>query len=119
MLKSEVAQLLAKAALIDNRKVDAATVEAWHEVIGHVDYNVALLALTLHRRTSSEYLMPAHIISNLRKARDQIAIESSRQRALDPPKPAPRTKMPEWFRDAIANFGKSPALETKEGDARA
>jgi hypothetical protein len=113
MLKSEVAQLLAKAALIDNRKIDAATVEAWHEVIGHVDYDVALLALTIHRRTSSEYLMPAHIIANLRKARDQQSVEANRKRALDPPKPAARTKVPEWFRDAIANFGKSPALQTK------
>ena len=115
MQKSEVAQLLAKAALIDNRRIDAATVEAWHEVIGHVPYDVALTALTIHRRTSSEYLMPAHIIANLRKARDQQAVEANRMRALDPPKPSPRTKMPEWFREAIANFGKTPALESREG----
>ncbi|QWY79703.1 hypothetical protein PP637_gp75 [Arthrobacter phage Persistence] len=118
MLKSEVAQLLAKAALIDNRKIDAATVEAWHEVIGHVDYDVAMAALTIHRRASSEYLMPAHIIANLRKARDMRAVEASRQRALDPPKPQPRTKMPEWFREALANFGKSPALDARDSDSK-
>lgn len=111
MLKSETAQLLGKAALIDNRKVDAATVEAWHEVIGHIDYGTALAALTIHRGTSADYLMPAHITANLGKARNQRAIAESRNRALDPPRPSPRTKMPEWFRDAIANFGKTPESE--------
>jgi len=116
MEKSETAKILAKAALIDNRRIDRETVEAWHEVIGHIPYDVAMTALTIHRRTSSEYLMPAHIIANLRKARDQQSVEANRRRALDPPKPSPRTKMPEWFREAIANFGKSPALEAREGD---
>ncbi|MBT8161030.1 MULTISPECIES: hypothetical protein [Arthrobacter] len=108
MEKSETAKILAKAALIDNRKIDRETVEAWHEVIGHVPYDIAMAALTIHRRTSSDYLVPAHIISNLRKARELHALEVNRLRALDPPKPAPRTKMPEWFRDAIASFGKIP-----------
>lgn len=111
MLKSETAQLLGKAALIDNRTVDAATVEAWHEVIGHIDYDVALAALTIHRRTSSDYLVPAHITANLRKAREQRALETSRMRALDPPKPQPRTKMPAWFREALASFGKEPGQQ--------
>jgi hypothetical protein len=114
VLKSETAQLLGKAALIDNRKVDAATVEAWHEIIGHIDYRTALTSLTIHRASSAEYLQPAHIIANLRKARDQRAIEASRNRALDPPRPSPRTKMPEWFREALANFGKTPEQRTNE-----
>lgn len=109
MEKSETAKILAKAALIDNRKIDRETVEAWHEVIGHVEFNIAMAALTIHRRTSPDYLMPSHIIQNLRKAREQWAVEGSRQRALDPPKPQPRTKMPAWFREAVANFGKEPS----------
>lgn len=111
MERSEVAKILAKAALIDNRKIDRETIEAWHEVLGHVEYDVAMAALTIHRRTSSEYLMPAHITANLRKAREARAVEASRLRALDPPKPQPRTKMPEWFREAIANFGKEKPNE--------
>jgi hypothetical protein len=82
MLKSEVAQLLAKAALIDNRKIDAATVETWHELIGHVDYDTAMAALTIHRRTSSEYLLPSHIIANLRKAREKQTIAEAKARAI-------------------------------------
>lgn len=108
MQESETAKILAKAALIDNRHIDRETVKAWHEVIGHIDFDVALAALTIHRRTSTEYLMPAHIIANLRRARDERAIEANRLRALDPPRPQPRTKMPDWFRDKLASFGKLP-----------
>lgn len=113
MEKSETAKILAKAALIDNRRIDRETVEAWHEVIGHVDYDVAMAALTIHRRTSSEYLLPAHIIANLRKAREQRTLDANRMRALDPPKPQPRTKMPEWFREALASFGKLPESKSE------
>ena len=119
MLKSETAQLLGKAALIDNRKVDAATVEAWHEIIGHIDYQTALAALTIHRANSAEYLQPAHIIANISKARNQRALEASRNRALDPPRPSPRTKMPEWFREALANFGKTPDERNQEAARKA
>lgn len=108
MLKSETAQLLGKAALIDNRKVDSATVEAWHEIIGHIDYPVALIALTIHRRTSADYLQPAHIVANLKRARDERATETNRTRALNPPRPQPASKMPEWFRDKLASFAKMP-----------
>lgn len=117
MLKSETAQLLGKAALIDNRKVDAATVEAWHEIIGHIDYQTAMAALTIHRGSSPDYLQPAHIIAKLAKARNQRALEAGRSRALDPPRPSPRTKMPEWFREALANFGKTPEERTKPHEA--
>lgn len=108
MQESETAKILAKAALIDNRHIDRETVKAWHEIIGGIDFDVALAALTIHRRTSTEYLMPAHIIANLRRARDERAIEANRLRALDPPRPQPRTKMPDWFRDKLASFGKLP-----------
>ncbi len=106
MQRSETAKLLAKAALIDNRHIDRETVEAWHEVIGHIELEVALAALTIHRQSSTDYLMPAHIIANLRKARDAQEIEANRRRALEPPRPMTRSGMPSWFRDAIANFGK-------------
>lgn len=108
MQESETAKILAKAALIDNRHIDRETIAAWHEIIGHLDFMTALGSLTIHRRTSSEYLMPAHIIGNVRRARDELAVETNRRRALDPPRPQPRTKMPDWFRDKLASFGKVP-----------
>lgn len=108
MTPAETAKLLSKAALIDSRHIDRETVTAWHEIIGHLDYNDAMTALNIHRRMSIEYLMPAHIINNIKRAREERATQENRQRALNPPPPQPRTKMPEWFRDKVASFGKMP-----------
>lgn len=57
----ETGAVLAKAAAIDNRDVGEATVLAWHETLDDIDYRSALRAVTIHRRTSDEYLMPIHI----------------------------------------------------------
>lgn len=69
MTRSQTARLLAKAQLIDNRTVDEMTVEAWHEIVGHLDYDDAMEALTEHRRTSTLYLQPAHIIEGVKRLR--------------------------------------------------
>ena len=108
MQESETAKILAKAALIDNRHIDRETVKAWHEIIGHLEFDVALEALTIHRRNSTEYLMPAHIIAGLGRVKEQRAIAANKNRALNPPMPQPRTKMPDWFRERITSFGKLP-----------
>lgn len=70
MKKSETAALLALAAIVDNRTVIPATkdqpsptVELWHAVIGDLGFQDAVAALHEHRRTSTEYLMPAHIVA--------------------------------------------------------
>lgn len=109
MLKSETAQLLAKAALIDNRTIDTQTVEAWHETIGDLHYPEALTALTIHRRESTDYLQPAHIRTNIRKARETIATEHNRARALEATPNTTRGKPPAWFREFLNNLGKEPA----------
>lgn len=72
MQRSQTARLLAKAQLIDNRTVDELTIEAWHEVMADVDYDDAMEALSVHRRTSTDWVMPAHIVTGvkaIRKAR--------------------------------------------------
>ena len=103
---SETAKILAKAQLIDNRHVDRETIQAWHEIIGHHDYQDAMTALTIHRQESTEYLTPAHINQNIRRAREIRATEQNRQRALTAAPPAPRNPPPAWFREAINNLGK-------------
>lgn len=75
MLKSETAKLLAKAALVDNRNIDRLTIEAWHEIVGHLDYHDAIEALTRHRATSTDYLVPAHIVQGVQ------AIQAERRAA--------------------------------------
>lgn len=69
MQRSQTALLLAKAQLVDNRTVDEYVIEAWHEIVAPLDYDDAMAALTEHRRTSTEYLTPAHIVAGVRAIR--------------------------------------------------
>ncbi len=57
----ETGTLLAKTAAYDNRTIGQGNVLAWHEALGDLHLNDCLQAVTLHHRSSAEYLMPVHI----------------------------------------------------------
>lgn len=78
----ETKQLLAKAALVDNRTASQAVIMAWQETLADLPYEDALAALTLHRRESTEWLTPAHITGNIRRVRDARRIAEARQRQI-------------------------------------
>lgn len=84
MNKTETAKLLTIASMIDNRTVAPETVEAWHDVLGHLPYGLAKEAMSLHRRESTDYLMPAHITKNLPrvKLKLQTDIRAAKARGL-------------------------------------
>jgi hypothetical protein len=63
MSNVETGKILAFAATFDNRKVDELTIEAWRIVIGHLKFEDAMQAVALHRRESSAYLEPAHVVT--------------------------------------------------------
>lgn len=80
----ETGRVLAKAAAIDNRDVGEMAVLAWHEALEDIDYMPALRAVTEHRRTSDEYLLPIHIrriVSEQRKADDETDRRTSQSLA--------------------------------------
>jgi len=58
----ETAQVLAKVKLGDNREVTQLVIEEWHHTIGHLPYEETIEAVRVHRRDSTEYLMPAHLV---------------------------------------------------------
>lgn len=66
-------QLLIRASAIDNRVVSGpageAAVTMWHELLGHMDFLQLRDALDEHRRASTEYVTPAHLVAiiNARK----------------------------------------------------
>lgn len=62
MNKAEVAKLLVVASMVDSRIVAPETVEAWHDILGDLDYETAREGMNLFRRESDAYLMPSHII---------------------------------------------------------
>lgn len=120
MTHTEVAKVLAFAATFDNRKVDDFTIESWRLVIGHLRYDDAMQAIALHRRESSAYLEPAHVIACARRvatARHEANIrairegsEAERQRA---PKPANFDSMVKAWRDPVA-FAKEVAAYNQQ-----
>jgi len=69
MNRQEVAQVLTLASLIDNRSITDEACRMWHDVIGHVDYDVAVEALRAHYTESTAWLLPAHITGYARAER--------------------------------------------------
>lgn len=73
----ETNQLLIRIQVIDNRQVGDSTVIAWHELVGDLDYGLAVEAVKLHQRESTAYLTPAHIRANVERM--QVASLGARE----------------------------------------
>jgi len=77
---TEVKELLAKIAAVDNRDLSEITAKAWYEVVGSLSYTVADKALILARQDPRiNWLEPKHI---LEKSRDAIS-QLNREEALN------------------------------------
>jgi hypothetical protein len=63
MKNSDAARLLARAAAYDKRTASQVEAQAWAEAIpDHYELEDCIDALVRHFRTSTDYLMPAHIV---------------------------------------------------------
>lgn len=67
MDRRETKMLLIEASAVDNRVVSDPAVMAWADILEGVDYQDARKAMLEHRRSSTEYLQPAHIIALVKK----------------------------------------------------
>ena len=65
------AKVLTLIALVDRRVVDREAVLAWHDLIGDLSERDALDAVRAHRRESTEYLVPAHVVAGVRRIRNE------------------------------------------------
>ena len=86
MNNSQVAAVLAKIQLGDNREVDSQglLLREWHESIGDLKFEDAIEAVRLHRRESTAYLTPNHIRVGAVRARDaREREERKRQPAIE------------------------------------
>ena len=99
--------------------MDALTIQAWYEILSHLDFADAMNGLFIHHRESTEYLVPAHIIRNARRAKRERKLEEERGKVLAITE---RAKVPENFRQMIAEASPSgvytPAPEKHEIDLR-
>lgn len=75
MNRSHTALVLAKIAALDSRSLDdpkgttTPILDTWHELIGHLRFEDCMQAVTEHRRESTEWLLPAHIITRVKAIR--------------------------------------------------
>ena len=77
MNKSELARVVAKIRLGDNRNVDELVIAEWYDTIGHLNFDDAIRAVTMHRQDSIEYLQPAHVIRGALRVRERRAVAAS------------------------------------------
>lgn len=88
MTIEEAAQLLTKIAGIDNRNFGKSTIREWWLLFGGagpdgIPFADACTAVDQHRITSTEYLMPVHVIQGVKRIRrDRL------ERSLTAPPPA-------------------------------
>lgn len=71
MTEAEVRMILAQCAALDNRRITDATVILWYGLFRDYEYGEIKWALYHHASTSTEYLMPAHLISLVNEKRTE------------------------------------------------
>jgi hypothetical protein len=69
MTPNEAAKLLAVAAAFDNRKPDADSATAWAAALDGHRFEDCRDAIVQHYRTSREWIMPADVITAVKKTR--------------------------------------------------
>jgi hypothetical protein len=78
----EAARVLAKAAAYDRRTVGDAEIMAWLEALSDLDCGDCLDAVGTHYRTSTDWLMPAHvrrIVTEVDRDRHRTVREAAEQ----------------------------------------
>lgn len=76
MKHSEVGDLLTMCAGFDNRTVGEANVVAWHQIIGHLPYVQAKIAVLEYYTRESRQMMPADVMAGVKRIR-RDALESA------------------------------------------
>lgn len=100
---SETALIVGLIAEGDNRKIDKTTIVYWHDLIGDLPFQDTQQAVREHRRTTTEWLMPAHIRRLVASYRSQrIAAAGQIVPDVDPDDPTYFTKLRK-LRTAIAD----------------
>lgn len=110
----ETARVVGKIQLGDNRHVDDLVIREWHDTIGHLTFEDAINAVTMHRQESTAYLMPSHVIAGARRLAQERAM---RQREAEPgswaPKPNNFEAMTAAYRDPVA-FAREKAVYNEQ-----
>lgn len=87
MTPGDAARLLTKAAAFDQRTIGESDVLAWHEAIGDLNADDAMMAVTRFYSTVTDgRLMPGHVrtlVGEIQRERRRAAREAAEQRAIE------------------------------------
>lgn len=66
MNSEQVATVLARVQVGDNRDIDALVLADWEDTIGDLPFDAAIEAVRMHRKDSTVYLTAAHVRANVK-----------------------------------------------------
>lgn len=82
MKTTETQEILRQVAVVDNRKVTPETLEAWHNIIGRIPFDIAKEALRLAQQDATiKYLEPRHIVGWAKEAAFRLDRDKPKQEA--------------------------------------
>lgn len=108
MKPTEAAALLTVAAAFDNRKPDADAAKAWAMALDGLPFTDCRDAIVTHYRQSSEWLMPAKVIAEVKKIRAKRIDDHP---PLTPPPGLNPIETTAWRADAIRRIGDGEVVD--------
>jgi hypothetical protein len=79
MQKLDTERLVRKLAVLDNRQVNDGVVDAWHELVAHLSYQVAEVALRKARQdVNINWVEPKHVLAKAHEAARELNEEATR-----------------------------------------
>lgn len=100
--------LLGIAASFDNRKPSEEAATAWSVALDGIRFIDARDAIVAHYRTSSEWLMPAKVITEVRRIRSKRIAEAG---DLTPPPDLTPLETVAWLKEARARIGDGETVD--------
>lgn len=89
------ASILEFLSLTDSRKISQEGILAWHELIGHLDFDVAREAAHLAKQDDKiDWVEPKHILAKARVIAERLDAEERVKRATTPVAPAIGSPIP-------------------------
>lgn len=83
----ETATVIEFLSFTDNRKITEDGIKAWHELIGHLDFDVARAAANLAKQDEKiDWVEPKHIIAKAKIVTQQNESNLRREQATEPKK---------------------------------
>lgn len=89
------ASILEFLSLTDSRKISEDRILAWHQLIGHLDFDVAREAAHLAKQDDKiDWVEPKHILAKARVVAERLDAENRTKRALTPVEPFKGSPIP-------------------------